>query len=563
MGGLAVMGIVTALCLASAADADVDYWQFRGVPGFVRSLAVDPGDADVLYAGVSNAATYYGEHAPEGAGIFRSADGGRTWSESNVGLTNPMVSALVIDPSTPSVLYAATDGGGVFKSVDAAASWTPHNVGLGGLGVYALAIDPQTPTTLYAGLEGGGVWRSTDGAASWTGPALSSTTIWALVIDPATPSTLYAATDVGVVKSVNGGVGWSLTGLLGFQLPGDPTPRTAHAVRALVIDASAPSTVYAGLFDASGVFKSVDGGGTWTHSSTGLLSEYDNYRFITALAQDPLTPSTLYLSSTRTAHRSTDGGATWVALGTGLSREEGYAYATHPTGAVYFADVFGDVHRLATRASGVDHFRCFKARGRGFEKRPVTVSDVLGTTEAVVGPPRRFCTPTSWPGESITNADAPLVCYKLTRGTFSKQFFPGFLSNRVDGYRGFEARKMDSLCVPATIGGGPSGAPRDAYRCPRGPHWSVPGLDVVLSDAFGSQQVRQTKLDRWCVPTDLDGGGGANRLEPGMDLRCDRVKKPRAASAPVEVDVQDRFGTLTLQLTRPDSHCVPALEDRD
>src|SRR5262245_50923639 len=166
MSRLVPVALAATLLLSSVASADVDYWQFRGIPGFVRALAVDPGNPDVLYAAASNAATYYGEHVPAGTGVLRSADGGHSWTPSNTGLTNLLVSAIVIDPSAPAVLYAATAGGGVFKSLDGGSSWVPRNVGLGGLSVYSMAIDPQTPANLFVGLEGGGVYSSYAGAGT-------------------------------------------------------------------------------------------------------------------------------------------------------------------------------------------------------------------------------------------------------------------------------------------------------------------------------------------------------------------------------------------------------------
>jgi hypothetical protein len=208
-------------------------------------------------------------------------------------------------------------------------------------------------------------------------------------------------------------------------------------------------------------------------------------------------------------------------------------------------------------------WRSIRAKGRGFTKRSVTLSDGLGNTSAFVVRPSRFCTPTAFPGEGVTNPDTALLCYKLTRGGFQDYFLPGFLANRVDGYRGFHARAIDSLCVPATVGAGPAGPPRDVYRCAKGPHSQVTGLDVTLTDALGSMRVRQVVVGRWCVPTDIDGGGGTNRLEPGMDLRCDLVKRPRPVAAQTEITVTDRFGSLSLALSKSDSYCVPALEDRD
>src|SRR5882724_10756771 len=84
-----------------------------------------------------------------------------------------MVTALAIDPLTPTTLYAGT-AGGVFKSMDGGASWSA----IGLINVSALAIDPLTPTTVYAGIGTfdmgalGGVFKSTDGGASWNAVAL-------------------------------------------------------------------------------------------------------------------------------------------------------------------------------------------------------------------------------------------------------------------------------------------------------------------------------------------------------------------------------------------------------
>ena len=58
------------------------------------------------------------------------------------------VQTLAIDAGTPTTLYAGTDGGGVFKSTDGGTTWSAVNTGLTSLSVPALAIDPQTPTTV-------------------------------------------------------------------------------------------------------------------------------------------------------------------------------------------------------------------------------------------------------------------------------------------------------------------------------------------------------------------------------------------------------------------------------
>jgi hypothetical protein len=75
----------------------------------------------------------------------------------NGGLPILPVQALVIDPVTPTTLYAGTAGGGVYKSTDGGASWSALNNGLADIDVEALAIDPVTPSIIYAGTLGGGV----------------------------------------------------------------------------------------------------------------------------------------------------------------------------------------------------------------------------------------------------------------------------------------------------------------------------------------------------------------------------------------------------------------------
>ena len=66
---------------------------------------------------------------------------------------------LAVDPVTPTILYAGT-GGGVFKSTDGGGTWSAFNTGLTDLYVWALAIDPQTPTSLYAGTYRSGVFKT-------------------------------------------------------------------------------------------------------------------------------------------------------------------------------------------------------------------------------------------------------------------------------------------------------------------------------------------------------------------------------------------------------------------
>jgi hypothetical protein len=289
----------------------------------VRMLAIDPKTPSTLYAGTA----YYNESMT--VGVFQSTDGGASWSPVNTGLTEDLdVGTFAIDPLTPTTLYAGTYGSGVFKSTDSGGSWSAVNTGLGNLDVRALAIDPVTPSTLYAGTAGG-VYRSTNNGGSWTAVnvGLGYCIVQALAIDPITPSTLYAGTDDGVYRSTDTGANWSAinTGL------------TNTYVWTLVIDPKTTNTIYAGIHGAcgygtgvgpcfaGGVFKSTDGGASWTGINNGFSSDLVGIKILSLLI-DPATPSTLYADTQICdpwcgpvqVYQSTDSGGSWSALNTGL-----------------------------------------------------------------------------------------------------------------------------------------------------------------------------------------------------------------------------------------------------
>ena len=156
--------------------------------GWVSAIAIDPQTPTTLYAGT-------------GVGIFKSSNGGANWTAINSGLpTNVSVNTLAIDPQTPATLYAGTFTG-VFKSTNGGGSWSPANTGLSNTYVYTLAIDPQAPATLYAGTWGGGVFKSSDGSGSWSAvnTGLTNTMVYTLAIDPQNLSNIYAGTAGGGV----------------------------------------------------------------------------------------------------------------------------------------------------------------------------------------------------------------------------------------------------------------------------------------------------------------------------------------------------------------------------
>jgi photosystem II stability/assembly factor-like uncharacterized protein len=124
------------------------------LPGGVADLVIDPSHTATLYAAAA------GLRRP----VFKSSDGGATWTNSSAGLPRGVViAALAIDPSAPSTLYASTDQG-LFVTEDGAATWQPVNSqGLPlGVPLTKVAVSPATsPPTLYLGTLGAGVFALT------------------------------------------------------------------------------------------------------------------------------------------------------------------------------------------------------------------------------------------------------------------------------------------------------------------------------------------------------------------------------------------------------------------
>jgi photosystem II stability/assembly factor-like uncharacterized protein len=163
-------------------------WSPPAFPG-VNSMAIDPQAPDTLYAGGG------------GHGIYKTIDGGASWFVT--GLTSGSGPWIVVDPGTPTTLYASVPtfvGGSssliLYRSIDGGIAWTPFQNGLPSP-VTAFAVDPHDSTALYAA-TGSGVFRSGDAGTSWTAMNDGLThTVYELAIDGQIPTTLYAATSGG------------------------------------------------------------------------------------------------------------------------------------------------------------------------------------------------------------------------------------------------------------------------------------------------------------------------------------------------------------------------------
>jgi uncharacterized repeat protein (TIGR01451 family) len=268
----------------------------------ILALVIDPSTPAILYAGTSN------------GGVFKSTNGGGVWSSANSGLTDPFIKSLAVDPFTPSTLYLGSNSRGVFKSTDSGGSWRGINTGQNGMSVNALMIDPVTSTTIYAGTDQG-IFKTTNGGANWaainTGLSQGYSTN-SLAIDHFVQSNVYAGLSYnGVYRSTNGGDSWTATNL------------TQTNIKSLAIDPSIPSTLYAATIN--GVLKSTDSGLNWNGINPGLAN-----RMVNVLAIPPATPLTIYAGTGDGVFKSTDGGNIWSARNSGLSGAVVNALAVDP-----------------------------------------------------------------------------------------------------------------------------------------------------------------------------------------------------------------------------------------
>jgi hypothetical protein len=131
-------------------------------------------------------------------GIYRSLDGGTTWSISNSGLTDVDITAIVASLEFAGTAYASTTGGGIFVTADAGSTWTAQNTGITNLNIESLAISRSNPTVIYAGSDNGQVFKSPDRGLTWlnvTGDLGVSAAVNDLFVHPDSANVVYAGVD--------------------------------------------------------------------------------------------------------------------------------------------------------------------------------------------------------------------------------------------------------------------------------------------------------------------------------------------------------------------------------
>jgi photosystem II stability/assembly factor-like uncharacterized protein len=233
------------------------------------------------------------------------------------------VRTIVADGSR---IFVASAGGGVWRSTDSGAHWTPITDGLASLSCGSLAMDPNQHNTLYLGLgdpfsgTGVGLVKSTDGGTTWSAPAIvgTSKSIVVVFVDPANSNVVLAGTNIGLFRSMDAGATWGsvsvATGQAEAPRIGSIDSTGGHSF-VLSLEAQPSNTT---TTDGQ-VWTSTDDGATWTRA-TGITKAVGVGR--TTVAAAPSNRAVVYAIAANgtgldlaDVFKSTDGGRTWTALG--------------------------------------------------------------------------------------------------------------------------------------------------------------------------------------------------------------------------------------------------------
>jgi photosystem II stability/assembly factor-like uncharacterized protein len=312
------------------------------VSGRITGIAAHPTDANTIYV------------SPAGGGVWKTTNGGTSWSMLTDFQRTLSMGAIAIAPSNDNVLYAGTGeannvldsnfGRGILVSTDGGTSWTLRTGPAGvfndrRLTVSKIDVHPTDPNTAYAavadfgtnGLFGSdtGIYTTTDGGVNWTNVTgafgLDMATSWSdVLIDPTTPTTVYAAhgwpfgdPSNGVYKSTDSGATWTL---LAHAPKGSSAGRIAIALSRsnhLVLYVTS-STAGNSSWDLFKIKRSDDGGATFTDLTAGTpdyMGGQGNYD--TPVIVDPTNSAIVYVGGAYgndTVLRSGDSGVTWADI---------------------------------------------------------------------------------------------------------------------------------------------------------------------------------------------------------------------------------------------------------
>ncbi len=328
-------------------------WQLAGptnIGGRCTSLVSHPTNPDQIWIGTA------------GGGVWLSIDAGKTWKSKWRSKTPLEIGSLAIDPSSPTTLYSGTGeanlsadsypGDGIYRSINSGSSWTPwarstqtsvpRRIGV-------IAVDPFDSKHVMVGGVGfgrvsadndfGGLYVTRDGGTTWRREIfISPNNYWchAIVFDPKSRNQILATftgpgINSGIYRSTDGGASWTQL-KAGLPSP-DRIGRTSLAIApsdSKVIYAISSAMDSGRADQVLGVFKSIDGGNTWRNVAGSHFGDEGQMSYGNAIAVHPTNPNHVICGGVD-LHVSTNGGTSWrVASHWDADRGTAtYAHADH------------------------------------------------------------------------------------------------------------------------------------------------------------------------------------------------------------------------------------------
>ncbi len=301
-----------------------------------RSLAVDD---NTIYVGTSG-------------GVYTSVDEAETWELCSQGVTD--VTCLAIAPGEPNVIYAAAgmDQSKIFRSTDSGGKWFSIEDSLGTGRFYSITVHPQKSNVIYVARENTCIEQNTQSEWKSGDMGLISTGIWCVAADS---RCVYVSTSAGVFKSSDGCMSFSM---ISSDLPPNVT----------IIAIAQPGILYA-YSPGNGLYKSEDDGNNWQ-----LLNE----ELDTLKCLEIVPPDTIYAGTQGSGIcRSADGGRTWEAINSGLGNFDVLCFACTRTDDIYVSSRHGGLYKST---DGGDSWRSLELDGLLVENIIIGQSGVIYAT---------------------------------------------------------------------------------------------------------------------------------------------------------------------------------------
>jgi photosystem II stability/assembly factor-like uncharacterized protein len=296
----------------------------------IGCIAFEPGNPSTMYVGTGD--PNISGYPFIGDGIYKSTDGGNTWT--HLGLTDQrIISKIIVDPINTGIVYAATLGlpfernneRGLYKTTDGGLTWSQVLFISDDAGIADLVMHPGNPQVLYAAGwnrirnneesiiagQAAKIYKTTDGGANWSvlsnGLPQSDMSRIGITISESNPDVLYAVyvNDIldfdGIYTTVNGGLSWSQVAANGLD-PWFMGGFGWYFGRIQVSPFNADELFVCGI----DLYKSSDGGNNWTNADANYVTHADKHDVHYVGVNDIL------LATDGGLYRSTNGGATWT-----------------------------------------------------------------------------------------------------------------------------------------------------------------------------------------------------------------------------------------------------------